>query len=78
MLPVGMKFFTESKLLSDPRKDRSVKPFPGKCKLCEKAGHEAFECEEAFTVDGRIALSYRELPAPQGPTAPFCLVCHPD
>ena len=59
MLPVGMKFFTDSKLLSDPRKDRSVKPFPGKCKLCDKAGHEAFECEETFTVDGRKALSYR-------------------
>ena len=61
MLPVGMKFFTQRKLLSDPPKQRD-NPFPHKCKLCDVVGHEAYECANAnFQVDGKPGKSYREL-----------------
>ena len=62
MLPVGMKFFTARKLLDDPVKVRDVnRPFTFKCKVCDKVGHEAFECDESFMVEGKPGKSYREL-----------------
>ena len=60
MVPVGMRFFTPGKLLDSPQKQRNT-PFPHKCKLCEKVGHEAFECTEAFEYNGRPACNYRQL-----------------
>ena len=62
MVPVGMKFFSQRKLLTDPPKVRPPgQPFSYKCKLCDKPGHEAFECEEVFEVDGKPGLNYRAL-----------------
>ena len=62
MLPVGMKFFSSRKLLDDPIKVRELdRPFTFKCKVCDKVGHEAFECGESFMVEGKPGKSYREL-----------------
>ena len=62
MVPVGMKFFSQKKLLTDPPKVRPPgQPFSYKCKLCDKPGHEAFECEETFEVDSKPGLNYRAL-----------------
>ena len=60
MVPVGMRFFTPGKTLEDPPKVRAV-PFTDKCKLCDRVGHEAFECSEVFQFQGRPACNYRQL-----------------
>ena len=50
MLPTGMKFFTNRKLLSDPKFNRA-RPFLGACKVWGTVGHKAFECEEQFQFE---------------------------
>ena len=66
MLPQGMKFFTPGKQLDSPVKDRKGNEFAHMCKVCGMAppqvkGHEAFECLEKFTVEGKPGRTYREL-----------------
>ena len=65
MLPVGMKFFTPSKMLDSSPKVRE-KEFVHACKVCgmmppQVKGHEAWECTERFKVDGKTGKGYREL-----------------
>ena len=60
MVPVGMRFFTPGKTLDAAPRVRTT-PFPHACKLCEKVGHEAFECTEQFQFQGRPACNYRQL-----------------
>ena len=59
MVPYGMRFFTANKTLEDP-KAVCARPFEYACKLCQKVGHEAFECEGEFQVNGKRHLSFRE------------------
>ena len=59
MVPYGMRFFTANKTLEDPKAVRA-RPFEYACKLCQKVGHEAFECEGEFQVNGKRHLSFRE------------------
>ena len=60
MLPVGPTFFTPGKALDDPPKVRQ-EPFAHKCKLCDRVGHEAFECMESFSYLDKPAKSFRQL-----------------
>ena len=61
MIPVGMVFERQGKMLDDQPKQRT-EPFQHKCKVCDREGHEAFECPGGgFQHSGKPGKSYREL-----------------
>ena len=61
MIPAKAHFGAPGKSLDDKKKDRGTDPFPYACKQCGVVGHEAFECESSFQINGVPALSSRQL-----------------
>ena len=58
MVPLNA-FFGRNKLSQAPKQRQS--PFPFACKQCGTIGHEAWECETTFQVNGKPAKSSRQL-----------------
>ena len=58
MVPLNAHF-AKNKLSQAPKQRQS--PFPFACKQCGTIGHEAWECETTFQVNGKPAKSSRQL-----------------